>query len=164
MNGQRVMLLAGWMFLDLMLVIFLTQLGSTPAAPPTTVVLPTATAPSVPPGLDPASETIRFAGNADRLITGDLRAQRELINQVAAAAQRFAGRRAAMVLVFGTYRPCRGCPAATGRSATYSAAVIPLFHQGAPQLFPAESNFYRNYIDLQPEAGAISAEVFFYAR
>lgn len=164
MTGQRVMLLAGWLFLDLMLVIFLTQLGSAPAMPPpnptTTAVAPTATA----PGLDPTSETIRLTGDADRLITGDPGAQRELVDQIDAAVRGFTGRRAAMVLVFGTYRPCAGCLATTARSATYSAAVIPLFHQAVPQLFPAEPNFYRNYIDLAPEPGAISAEIFFYTR
>jgi hypothetical protein len=170
MIGQRVVLLAGWLFLDLMLVIVLTQLGSVPAAPaaspasrPTPAAPPTTTHPAQP-GLDPVSKTIQLTGNADQLIMDDPRAQRALVGQITAAAQHFTGRRAALVLVFGTYRPCSACAATTEQSANYSAAVIPLFHQAAPQLFPATLNFYRNYIDLDAEAGSIKAEIFFFTR
>lgn len=168
MGMTRHAALAGWLFVDLLLVLFLVQLGTAPAAPmvpsaPRTSEPPTASLPSAPlPGLDPATVLLEIdAGvDADAVLAEEPAVRNRVVELIRQNANPYAGRQAGVVLVFGTYRPCDGCATDPGRSSDYSAALIPLFHEAAPQLFPAESSFYRNYVGFASNPGAISAEIF----
>ncbi|MER6437291.1 hypothetical protein ABT275_13150 [Streptomyces sp. NPDC001185] len=181
--------LAGWLFADVLLVIVLVVLGGeqtphdrtaaqdpSPAAAPTRTARPTATpgsAPSPtstrragPAGLDPATRSITVHTDADALVAGSKAAKADLERQVSDGIERFKGRTAAFVMVFGTVHGVGGA-VDSGRSDAYATAVARLLPRTAPAFFPPYSEkIIRGYHDSSGDIGSGTAriELFFLLR
>lgn len=160
-------MIAGWLFADLLLVLFIIQLGAGPAAAPALAGAspkPIAAIPSVtaPPGLDPdtASIVIDPGFNVDRVLRGDPPELGWVVERFRAESARFAGHRAGVVMVFGTVRS--GGVVDTKRSSEYAERLIPLLTDAAPDLFPADPSYYRNYVTFDGQDGAVKVELFLF--
>ncbi|QFZ72871.1 hypothetical protein GFH48_05940 [Streptomyces fagopyri] len=151
--------LAGWLFADVLLVIVLVVLGGertphegafargpsptptpTPSARRSPSPEPTATpAPRTRPGgLDPATRSITVHTDADALVAGSKAARADLEHQVTDGIERFRGRTAAFVMVFGTVHGAGGA-VDSGRSDAYATAVARLLPRAEPAFFPPYS-------------------------
>ncbi|MFJ8112679.1 hypothetical protein [Streptomyces sp. NPDC096132] len=176
--------LAGWLFADLLLVLLLVVLGSqtgttdgideagrTPSALPTSggsrspgpTSSPTATRTPRPAGLDPTTQSITVAADADAVIAGSAGAVASVRRQVDRQIARFGRRTAAFVMVFATVHGSGG-GVDTGRSDVYATAVARLLPKIAPQFFPPyDKKIIRGYHDsgYRIRSGTARIELFF---
>ncbi|MFF2996800.1 hypothetical protein ACFVTC_19875 [Streptomyces sp. NPDC057950] len=181
--------LAGWLFADVLLVIVLVVLGGertrhdraaaqdaspTPAPTPTAgrspspgpTATPTRTQRARPGGLDPVTRSITVQTDADALVGGSKSAKADLERQIADGIERFKGRTAAFVMVFGTVRGAGGV-VDSARSDAYATAVARLLPRTEPAFFPPYSEkIIRGYHDSSGDIGSGTAriELFFLLR
>ncbi|WP_405828557.1 hypothetical protein [Streptomyces sp. NBC_01176] len=179
--------LAGWLFADVLLVIVLVVLGGeraphdrTSAQEPSPTPTPTSTArrspspgPTATPtpragpgGLDPATRSITVHTDANALVAGSKAARADLAHQVADGVERFKGRTAAFVMVFGTVHGAGGA-VDSGRSDAYATAVARLLPRTEPGFFPPYSEkIIRGYHDSSGDirSGTARIELFFLLR
>ncbi|MFD8420719.1 hypothetical protein [Streptomyces sp. NPDC059466] len=181
--------LAGWLFADVLLVIVLVVLGGeraphdrtaaqdaspaptpsarrSPSPEPTVTPTPTPTQRARPGGLDPATRSITVHTDADALVAGSKSAKADLERQVADGIERFKGRTAAFVMVFGTVHGAGGA-VDSGRSDAYATAVARLLPRTEPAFFPPYSEkIIRGYHDSSGDisSGTARIELFFLLR
>ncbi|MEU1529606.1 hypothetical protein [Streptomyces fagopyri] len=181
--------LAGWLFADVLLVIVLVVLGGertphqeafardpspvpapTPSArrspSPEPTATPTPTPRARPGGLDPATRSITVHTDADALVAGSKAARADLEHQVTDGIERFKGRTAAFVMVFGTVHGAGGA-VDSGRSDAYATAVARLLPRTEPAFFPPYSEkIIRGYHDSSGDisSGTARIELFFLLR
>lgn len=151
--------LAGWVFADLLLVLFLVGLGSAiPIEPPEPPPVPGLTVfPEPKPdivGMKTDPVKIDVVVDADALIAGDPRTQNQTRDLVRRGSSSLAsdGDEAALVLIFGG-----GETASVGQRV--AEAVYPQLHRAADGLFPRGMG-RRYFWDGSLPYGAVRLEVF----
>jgi hypothetical protein len=167
---------AGWLFADLLLVVVLIVLGSqwnSPAGrgdeadepgPSTSAPAAVATTPAAQPGLDPDSEEFDVSLDAVALVAGKASAVRALRKRVEKGIEKYPGRTAALVIVWGTAGSCRTCPVTDQASRTYAHAVATRLTGVAPGFFPPyDEDIIRSYRNTSSDrdSGTATIELFF---
>lgn len=180
-SGSSVVHAAGWLFADLLLVITVIALGGQLTSPtaatraageatsspaPTTSVSssPSPAVSAVQPGLDPNSEEFDVMGDAPGLLAKEPVAIRNIKNEVARGIRAYPGRKAALVIIWGTAGSCRNCPVTDNASRDYARAIGALLPTVSPAFFPAyHEEIIRGYRNTSGdrERGQATIELFF---
>ncbi|MFC4502698.1 MULTISPECIES: hypothetical protein [Streptomyces] len=176
MRGPRGLSLgqaSGWLFADLLLMLVIVVLGGqvsdlgdepTPPptpSPPTPSPTPTRTA---PPGLDPHSESVTVRNvDVDGVLGREPEALAYVTREVRRQTERFEGRHAALVLVWGAAASCRDCrDIVLSRSQRLADEIAPRVHTYAPAFFPQnDPKLIRPYHDGGGARNTIRLELFF---
>lgn len=167
--------LVAWLFVDLVLVLFLIQLGSGSAAPAAEVIAPTvaaaptstaattAPATAAPPALDEQTWQVTLDPGFDvaAVLQNDPAERARVIDRIRQETAGIAGRRAGVVLLFGTAYSGSG-RADSGRGSAFARAIVPMLVEAAPDLFPPGEGGYRTYHDLNRPDGALKIELFLF--
>ncbi|MGX1884785.1 hypothetical protein [Streptomyces sp. NPDC055287] len=181
MSGAQ---LAGWLFADLLLVMVVVVLGgeamgdgAAPLCPDDTNCLTGTPTPSTPPspepftpapispapptgGLDPTTRSITVRTDPEALIGGSDRAAASIRDQIARQTKKFAGERAAFVMVFGNAGRLAGGAVDTRTSTAYAEAVAKQLPSAAPRFFPPyNKEIIRGYHNTDPRVPSGTAEI-----
>ena len=148
--------MAGWIFADLLLVLFLVGLGSQMgAAGPDIDGSPAPSAqPAAMPGMDPQPRTRRIVIEPDRLLVGDADARARAVEQIAAVTSDLAGRRAAMVLLWGESPD-------VVRGQAIARTVGELLQEGQPEVFDG-AGAQRHLWQGTSAEGAVGLEIYLF--
>ncbi|MCM2393870.1 hypothetical protein [Streptomyces albipurpureus] len=180
-SGSSVVHAAGWLFADLLLVITVIALGGQWTAPttadradgePSASPAPAVSASPTPsprvsaaqPGLDPDSEEFDVRGDAPGLLAREAAAVRDIRDEVAKGISAYPGKRAALVIIWGTAGSCRTCPVTDNASRDYARAIGALLPSVSATFFPAyHEEIIRGYRNTSGdrERGQATIELFF---
>ncbi|MFJ8039092.1 hypothetical protein ACIRBX_01095 [Kitasatospora sp. NPDC096147] len=179
-------LMAGWLFADVLLMLVVVVLGGQPvtsaapgptaspsgapssAAPSSATPTPSPTPSPAPSrtsarGLDPDSKSVTVTDvDVAGVLNGTPRALAQVREGVLGQLDRYAGRRAAMVFVWGTAADCAGCAVQEQRSSRLAKQVAPGVHDWAPTFFPEQNpQLIRPYFDGGGTPNSVRLELFF---
>lgn len=147
-------LLAGWLFADMLLALTIVMLGS--QAPPEAEVMPSS-GPS--PSKSPCAEQLKGVESKPtkaRFAVSPGAGGRALVAQVKKGLSRqasgFADKRAGMVLTFGG-------DGGSGQGVALASRVNKALREAYPSVFRSAAT--RNFHDLSASAGSVSMEIYF---